>query len=217
MQKYYTYFTLSSMGSSMHHTEEMLHCGQILKTRKDTSSFLQVWSIFASHIHCKKFHLGWHELLLKIHRVGKYLPLYILRAFRRKPWRHTATSIPSSSNLEALLDVSLAAVHWESPHVPFPRVYDTHNKHNKSNESYAVTQYMALILSVWFWSSWLVEVVEVGRKSRSDIYGSFCDNFSVKLWLQVLKLAFLTAFCMVSTNLDTATSSATKSPSKKAG
>ncbi len=148
MQKYYTYFTLSSMGSSMHYTEERLHCGQILKSRKDTRSFLQVWPIFASHIHCKELRLGWHELLLKIQRVGKYLPLYILRAFRRKPWRHTATSIPSSSNLEALLDVSLAAVHWESPHVPFPCVYDTHNKHNKSNESNSVIQYMAFILSV---------------------------------------------------------------------
>ncbi len=84
MKKYYTYFTLSSMGSSMHHTEERLHCGQILKSRKDTSSFLQVWPIFASHIHCKKCCLGWHELLLKIQRVGKYLPPVHIKSFQKE-------------------------------------------------------------------------------------------------------------------------------------
>ena len=47
-------------------------------------------------------------------------PRYMLRAFKRKPCRHTATSTPSSSSLEARLEVSLAAAHWESPHVPLP-------------------------------------------------------------------------------------------------
>ncbi len=148
MPKYYTHLTLSSMGSSMHHAKKGFHSGQLLKSRKDSSSFLQVWPVFASHVHCEELCLSWHELLLKIQRVGKYLPLYILRAFRRNPCRHTATSIPSSSNFEALLEVSLAAVHWEPPHVPLPCVYDTHNKHDKSNKSNSVIQYMAFILSI---------------------------------------------------------------------
>ncbi|KAF3847113.1 hypothetical protein F7725_020141 [Dissostichus mawsoni] len=88
---------------------EWLHGGQLLESRKDTCSFLHVRPVLASHIHGEELGFGWHEFLLKIQG-----------AFKRNPWRHTATSIPSSSSLEALLDVSLAAVHWESPHVPLP-------------------------------------------------------------------------------------------------
>ena len=111
------------MSTSMHNTQEGFHFCQLLESRKDPDSFLQVWPVLAGHIHGKELCLGWHELLLKKQRVN-ISPLYILRAFRRNPWRHTATSIPSSSSLEALLEVSLAAVHCESPHGPLPCVYD---------------------------------------------------------------------------------------------
>ncbi|KAF3837652.1 hypothetical protein F7725_009420, partial [Dissostichus mawsoni] len=71
-----------------------------------------------SHIHGKELGFGWHEFLLKIQG-----------AFKRNPWRHTATSIPSSSSLEALLDVSLAAVHWESPSIELPLSIGRNSQH----------------------------------------------------------------------------------------
>lgn len=48
-------------------------------------------------------------------------PRIMLRLLRSIPWRQTATSSPSSSSLLfVFLDDSLAAVHWDAPHTPFP-------------------------------------------------------------------------------------------------
>lgn len=74
IQKYFTYLAFGSMGSSMHYTEEWLHGGQLLESRKDTCSFLHVRPVLASHIHGEELGFGWHEFLLKIQGVGEYLP-----------------------------------------------------------------------------------------------------------------------------------------------
>ena len=182
------------MSSSMHDAEERFHGGQLLESRKDTGNFLQVWPVFASHIHGKELCLGWHQLLLKVHGVGKYFSPVHIKGFKKE-------TMATHSNLHALF-IQFGCPSWCLPcccPLGVPTRASSlclwHVNKNKSNKINGIIKHY--ICHVFTKFDFLVgrQKLQLGRKSMLDRYVYFSNRSILSNYDSNLPFSQLSGSC----------------------